>query len=80
MSIKVYKGLVVPFPCHKDWKWMLTKDISGCYNVHPEGENVCRHIDCHDCVYLNAEARAEYYKNFIDKCGHPVCHFERVTK
>lgn len=63
MSIKAYKGFVVPFPCKKDWKWMLTEDLSGCYNINPEGEENCRHVDCHDCVYFNTEARAEYYKS-----------------
>ena len=61
MSIKAYKGLVVPFPCEKSWKWMLEESVKRCNNCAAPGD--CIHVDCRDCVYNTAASRAEYYRN-----------------
>ena len=63
MSIKAYKGLVVPFPCKKEWKWMLDSNAPRCNNCERDSNAPCIYINCMDCVYNTAVAKADYYKH-----------------
>ena len=65
MSIKVYKGRVVPCSCKKEWTWMLDEEHLGCSENIGETRDFigCTNISCCDCIYSSNPQREEYYKH-----------------
>jgi hypothetical protein len=61
--MREYKGLFIPVPPKKAWKWMLTDSSCGISTVP------CRGIICKECIYSweNSRQRQQFYKETFNK-------------